>query len=250
MGKKEHIVLNDSHPLIRRIITAKYMKGCNELEIECKGQDLSRTIHKNVERLIGFEIVEQSRKRILIKTIGTGTDESFDAIFKRLVYITQTMSDEAVYLFKEKERDMEYFFDMELNLNKLTEFCIRLLSTKGHTKMQATASYYSMVLSLEELGDSYKELVELISNYKGKINPQISKITKEINEYHKLLTKVINAYSFENAIAIADRRDIIHNKIIKELKRTTKAEDVRILVEQKYLVRNIIKVMNEMMNLY
>jgi phosphate uptake regulator len=249
-GKTEKIALNSKHPLIRRIIAAKYMKGCKELEIECQGEDLSRVIHKNVERLIGFEIVEQNRKRILIKTIGTGTDESFDAIFKRLVYITQTMSDEAVYLFKEQEKDMGYFFDMELNLNKLTEFCVRLLSTKGHTKMQATASYYTMVLHLEEIGDSYKEIVELISEHEGKINPKLIKIMKEINDFHRQLTKVLNSYSLENAIALADKRDEIHNKIIKELRKVTAPKDAQILIEQKYLVRNIIRVMNEQMNLH
>lgn len=248
-GESEKIVIGEPHVLIKRIIAAKYMKGCKELEIECESQHVSRDIHKRVEGLVGFEIVEQSRKKILIKSIGVPTEESFDAIFRRVVYITQTMSDESVYLCQEKKRDMEYFFDMESNLNKLSEFCVRLLNTKGHSSQSATASYYAIILFLEEVGDAYKEIVELIAKQKGETNSIIIKLMKEINKYHWLFTKVYNQYSTENAIALAVKHDQIKKLIDSELEKKHKASDVRILMEQKQLVHLLIKMMNELMNL-
>ena len=148
---KESIDLTGIDSLIKRIVASKYLKGDDEIEIKIDSPEKARLVQKRVNELIGMEIIEQSKDRLLIKDMGGSSEDTFDSIIKRIVYLLNQISDESLKAIKNKETDLEYLEDMELNINRFTDYCFRLLNKKGYSDMKKTSVYYCLLFLLEEL---------------------------------------------------------------------------------------------------
>lgn len=240
--KKETVDLTKTDSLIKRIVASKYLKGADEIEVKFDSSEKSRIIQKRVDEMIGMEIVEQGKDRLLLKDIGGASEENFETILKRVLFLLNQISDETLKAVKNKETDLQYLEDMELNINRFTDYCFRLLNKKGYSDMRKTAVYYCIVFLLEDLGDCYKKLISYIDENKVKLNPEEIRLCEKINKYHKDFEKLFLKFDYGGAIELAKERD----KMIKEISRS-KQKDISKHFEN--ITETIIKMMGQLLNL-
>lgn len=245
---KETLDFTKIDMLLERITNAKFMKGCDEIEIKIDTSEKARQIQKRVDSMIGMEVIEQSKNRMLLKDMGAGNEDNIETISKRLLYLLQTISNEILKSIENNDLDIEYIKDMELNVNRFTEYGFRLLNRKGHKNPKKTAVSYCLLFLLEELGDYYKNLISYIIKNKIILNKKLSDLYIKINKYHKNLTSLFLNYTLDKAIALAKERDEITNIINSYLEKTKSVKETIILKTFEQITGTIIKIMNELMN--
>ena len=247
--KTVELDLSNTPILHKRILASKYMEGYDEIIITVKDAKQARQIQKRVDGLIGMEIIEQTKDRLVLKDMGTNDNETLQNITRRIFFLLKTISDDSLEAIKKKEKNLEYLEDMEKNVNKFTEYCFRVLNKKGFENKNQTAIQYTMIFLLENLGDEYKDLVKYINDEKIVLSDELTNIFKEIHTYHESMEKLFFKYSHADAEKLAKTRDKLVAKTASLLKKTHNTKEAVIIKLFDNIISTIIKVMNELMNL-
>ena len=160
----ERIRLNahDTDSLIERLIPAIYRVGYNEIEINYEGSETLKHIQDVLDReLIGFEIIAQGKSSCIIKDISGRDHEAFETLLKRsYLLLLSNAKDCSIALKKKDIKKLKEICHRDKNINKLTNFCERLLIKDTSFTTKKTAFLFHFIKELENLADEYKYLSE------------------------------------------------------------------------------------------
>lgn len=246
---KEILDLTNTNKLLRRIITARYFNGVDEIDVKVDSSEKLKVIQKRVSELIGMEIVEQSKNKILIKNIQGENIESFDTLFRRVFFLIDSLSDETLKAFKNKETDLEYLNEMETNINRFSDYCFRSLIKKGYSNYKKTPFFYCALFLLESLADEHKYLINYINENKMKLSNELIGIYADINKFYKNLANLFFKFSIESAISLAEEYDDINNNIKTSLKKLKSIANVTLLKDFARMSDLIINVQGQLLNI-
>jgi len=230
--------------LIKRILASRYLKGTDEIEVRVNTREKARTVQKRVDEMIGMEVIEQGKERLLIKAMGTGTEDDLDKIMQRVFFLLHTLSEDSLKAMRTGEKDLSYLSDMEENINRFTDYAFRMLNKRGHTNARKTAVIYCTLYLLEEIGDDYKK----INKHVEKTKTNYVSLFERIHNFFLTLEKNFRKFSYDNAINLAKERDSII-KEIRTLQEGAKKDELIFLSHAENLTDNIIKVMGQQLNL-
>ncbi|MBS3174943.1 hypothetical protein J4440_03630 [Candidatus Woesearchaeota archaeon] len=245
--EKEFLDFTKINKLLKRILASKYTKGTDEIEIKIDSLEKSRIIQKRVDEMIGMEVIEQSKDRLLIKDIQGTNIENFDNILRRVLYLINSLSEESLKSISKKETDLEYLQDIEKNINKFTDYCFRILNKKGYANYKNTSAMYCIIYLLEDLADEYKNLISYINENKIKLNNELILIYSKIDDYYKNLQKLFLKFDLEDAVNLADYRDKIIIFTSKQLKNTKSANEAIIIKNFERIIKIIIDIMDQLL---
>lgn len=144
---------------IKRPISMLYKLGYDEIQVEFEDPSVMELVQKEMQRLVGFEIVSQSRNNCIIKSVATASDSEFDPILRRIFLMLITMAKDSYAMILEKQFDqLKELTKLEETNNKLTLFCLRLLSKSGYSNYKKTSLVYNVVCHLEYLADEFRDI--------------------------------------------------------------------------------------------
>lgn len=247
---KEIVDLTTAGNLLNRIIAAKYMKGVDEIEAYVNSTEQSRLVQKRADLFIGMEVIEQSKQRLLLKDLNKDSEDTLTSISKRILFLLQTISDESLEAMKKGDFDLDYLQDMEVNVNKFTDYCFRLLNRKGFGNSYKKASYYTILFLLELLGDEYKAFVKFIMENNRAVNKDILKLYAAINTLHKHITEIFLNFSQKKAVTLAEEYYKINDELRRLLKVTTNKQEAIILMHYRNIKTFLFEILNETMKLH
>ena len=222
--KREMLDLTKTEKMLKRFIAAKYLKGADEIEVKFNTLEKSRIVQQRVKEMIGMEVVEQGKGSLVIKDITGAAEQNFDPLLKRVFYMLNAVTEESLKSLKQQETDLEYLEDMESNINRFTDYCMRLLNKQGHPDLSKTPMYFSLVVLLEQLADEHKRFLQSITKGKSPLPADLVRIYEKIHRLFRINEQLAGAFSHEKACSAAGLRD----EIIAELeKRIEKAKSAR-----------------------
>lgn len=199
-------------PLINRSITALYKKGVDELEIRFENKAETETLQKKaIPELLGFEILKQSQNSILIKDITGPADHDLDEIIRRIFLILDSMAEELINTL-DKKLDTKPVIDTDASVNKFVNFSQRILNKKGYKQFQKTSQIYSIMSSLEEIGDLFKYIALEFEKDK-KIDKNQIEILTEIRESLDTFRQLFFNFDKEKAVLFAKNFEKLKQKI-------------------------------------
>ncbi|MBS3168700.1 phosphate uptake regulator PhoU [Candidatus Woesearchaeota archaeon] len=233
--------------LLKRILASRYVRGCEEIEIKFDNLEKSRIIQKRVGEMIGMEIIEQNKDRLLVKDMQGITQDNFDSVLRRVLFLLNSLSDESLKSISNKETDLEYLKDVEKNLNRFSDYCFRLLSKKGYNDYKQTPVWYCIVTLLEDLGDDYKSLISYINDQKIKLSNDLIEIYKKVNSLHGDLTKLFSNFTFEHAVNLTLKRDEIIRDINRKLDTGKSVKETIVLKNFEKISNQIVDIMNQLL---
>jgi len=203
--------------LIRYIIYTVYRIGTNEIELYFENEkviDQNTNAHLFVidiiqqitENLIGFEIISQRENVIKIKQISTINIEEFTSTLKRIFFTLTNMSDDLTNAIENKNKELLQRIKELTNkkINKLSDFCHRIINKGGIIETNKAPQYYLIISILEEIGDSIENICNVAMNNKTESN-DIQKLTNLLTALYKLFCNTNNNnlnlfYSLKNEI--------------------------------------------------
>jgi phosphate uptake regulator len=148
-----------------------------------------------VDRFIGFEIVEHGKDYILIKDLGGITSKEFDNSLRRVFLLLQQMAEEVFEAIVEgNTSSVEAMHDIDINLDKFHDYCIRVLNKIGNKNPEQKSLYFATLFLIEMIGDEFKNIaIHLIQDFSTgnleTIKPLVKFVKEQIDNYYDLFYK-------------------------------------------------------------
>ncbi len=174
-----------------RLFAILYQQGVDEITIKYEKESQVRTILERVlPELLGMEVVEQSRTELKVRDVGRASVEEYDSILRRLWHILGVLLEDA-----QKGTSLEHVENVERTVNKLSNYCIRMLHK---TKKQPLTANYQLVSSLEDIADELKR------------RPKES--SKSLVDFFRSVEKLYYEYSLADAETVAEQFEKLKKK--------------------------------------
>jgi len=156
---------------------AKYSK-----ELETK--PIVEIMQGFVNRFIGFEIIDHGKDYVVIKDLSAPSSKEFDNSLRRVFLLVQQMAEEACESIKKGDyKPLLHTHDIDVNLDKFQDYCIRILNKLGSKETRKTSLLFSILYFLELIGDEYKNISHhLIYDFPNKKSKAIEGIALSIKE--------------------------------------------------------------------
>lgn len=154
-----------------------YQKGYDEVLIRSDALD---ELEKRVKDLIGYDVVEKTKKSILIKAVAQINEQEFDTMLKKLFHITLVIGD---LILTQHYAEAQ---DMERENNKYCDLCIRILFKNKYKYPNNGFALFALLRELEQIGDLYKLVAQE--------NCSLKDIFEQIHAYFRLYYELYYSY--------------------------------------------------------
>lgn len=241
-------------------VQSLYRFGYDEVEIKFdklttihhrtgKQTTYSSIIHFIISRCIGFEIIEQSEKRILIKHIIKEEQEDFKAILRRIFLLMIDTAESLLEGIKKNDADLlATIEDKHNNVNTFVSYCLRLLNKYGHPDVKQTCFYYHIIATIDKIMDILKYKARDAINHKKKFSRETTAIWEDINksirQYYKLF------YNFDLNIINQMEKNRYHVRNLLESKaKKIPAEELLYLTSMEQILETTLDLVDARMGL-
>jgi phosphate uptake regulator len=145
-----------------RQINMAYKRGYDELEVSYEDHKAYAEMLKELPNLIGFDVISSGKKQCTVKNIASGEIENLDSLMRRSFLTVLDMAEAAEQHAKDhSDSTAEHIALCEQNVDKLTDFCKRLLNKHGASDIARTTLLYSLLRDIERAGDQYSTMPEI-----------------------------------------------------------------------------------------
>ncbi len=184
----------------KNILSYLYQKGYDEVEVINLDSAVFTQIKERVSDLLGFEIIEHSAKRCVVKTVSKEMDSEFDNMLRRAFRITLELAGNLLEAVRRREYSrMSELRDLEKTTNMFTDFCKRVISKGSYKDPENSMYIYIIVRDLEKIADSYKRICDVFLARKGKalnISKKTVDLLERSNAFFEMFYKLF--YKFDS----------------------------------------------------
>ena len=217
LNKKE-LDISDLHPLINRTMMKIYQEGYDEIDVKFDNPVYLKNIQEVLPQLIGYEIIKQDRSSCTIKDIVKSSSEDFNVLFKKIFFLMKDIFKDGENALKEEDiSSMKNIIYRDLELNKVTNYCLRVLNKEGVADDNKISVYFAIIHTCEKVGDLYKNMLQTF------IDGNIKKDKKFLyfHEKMRLFFDEISFFTFKksktSALAISHQYDALKKEISSAL---------------------------------
>src|SRR3989338_1030460 len=172
-----------SRALIRRCLGALYKVGFDRFEVRFSHpQEFAHAQEVVYGEFLGFEIINQEKNSFSVRQLSHVGAEELDVVLRRIFRIIQGMANDSLEAIK--KNDAQWLASIvlrDLSINKLADFCRRVLNKQGLHAQEKVAPLYFIVETLEKIGDVYRDFSKL-SSEKIPLEKNIFLFQQKINE--------------------------------------------------------------------
>ncbi|MFH1439289.1 MAG: hypothetical protein ABIG89_01905 [Candidatus Woesearchaeota archaeon] len=221
-------ITNMSKRVIRWFLAGMHKGGYDEIEIFYKGEDQLELINELIKDLMmGFAIVEQSEKRVLLRLVTKENPDEFQTLLRRAFLVGLNLSDSCLIYIKTNKFDkLEKLTSLEKTNNQLTNFCERMIN-KGVLKESNNSHFlYVIVWNLEKIVDDYKYIVQYLSGRKKTISKEVIKLFEKINNHFRAYYELFYTFDSKKMSDLSIYRKETEKEIKKLLEKSKGEESV------------------------
>jgi len=184
-------VKNLNPRMIKWVLTAVHKAGYDEVEILFEDPSIFDIIQERLRELLGYMVIEHSKKRCLVKSISQGIEQEFDSTLRRAFLVTLSMAESALEMLRKGDNPhLKDITSLESTNNQLTNFCHRILNKRGYKDAKKTTYLYVIIMFLESIADSYKDICLYLSR------PENAKyvVSKKTISFFEKINKMLSTY--------------------------------------------------------
>lgn len=183
------IDLRGHDSFVKRNLNVLYREGYDRIEVLYDDSKIVEDIQETIDTTLpGFEILTQTSKGCVIKSIANPEESEFDSTLRRLFLITLSMGNESLEaVLKNKLSDLDKIKKKEITNNKLSNHCQRFLNKRGYENFKKTTHMYSVVRLLEQIADEYRDLCVYLLQNNIKLSKNTVSFYDKTNKFFELI---------------------------------------------------------------
>jgi len=230
--------------IIKKLLGEKYKLGVDEVELIFEDAKIGDMIKEYVQgALMGFEIFEESKDRLVIRDISKETVEDFEKTLRRCFHLLLVIGEDTEEAVRKNDvKYAERVVRKDRDLNRLVFFSGRQLSKRSQEYYGKIQFYFSLLERIENIGDTYKGMCAFFVESGKPLKKETINIVAELNR--KLREFVEIFYSHKSSYkAVKDYFEDVRKVRLKVLQLYThKNADVRYL----YYIGGTFQILNGM----
>ena len=137
----------------------------------------------------------------------------FELFLKRIFLIIKSNSEELLNSLKENKKNLNHIISTDLTINKLCYYCIRILNKKGYKNYREIPMIYSLILTLENIGDIHKNIAKEVIEGKLKLTKTDLKNLELSNELFYILETIFFKRDVNDIILLAKKYEILKKRL-------------------------------------
>lgn len=222
--------------IVNKTLIGAYKMGFGEIRLvyqNTKVEDLktkkeisaNKLIEDIINKFIGVEIIEQEKNYTVIKQVSKISETEFDNVLRRIFFILNSMSQETLKVIKNKDVELQKTITQKHDtIEKLTNYCLRLLNKKGHLDYKKTSLFYYFIFELEEIADVYNFIAKESLEKRLKPSKEALKLFEHVNKSWDTFYKMFYKYDKEKVISIIKDRRTLWGEINKIYKKASTSD--------------------------
>lgn len=222
--------------IVNKVLIGAYKMGFDEIKIvyqNTKLQDLKikkelpvdKVIEEAINNFIGVEIIEQEKNHTIIKQVSKISETEFDNVLRRIFFLLNSMSQETLKMITNNDQEIQKEINQKHDtIEKLTNYCLRLLNKKGHQDYKKTSLFYYFIFELEEIADIYNFIAKESLEKKLKFSKDALRLFEHVNKSWDTFYKMFYKYDKEKIITIIKDRRILWEEINKIYKKASTSD--------------------------
>jgi phosphate uptake regulator len=145
------------------VLAVLHKSGYDEIEISSDNPEAVKTIQERINTmLMGYEIIEQKGNSCIVKNVSGDYLAELDSLIRRIFLVALSLANNSLEEIKNNDREkLKEVLVLEQTINKLTNYCQRLLNKKPY-KDEKTIFTYIIVWVLESICDDYRDIIDFI----------------------------------------------------------------------------------------
>lgn len=201
----QKIILN-----FKNVMTRYYRDNKEVSVISC--------IHQEANRLIGLEIIKESKNQCILKDYSANLDNEFDNSVRRLFYLLKETADDFLINLKNKDKKTLYNVIIQKHdtITKHVSYCLRLLNKGINISNPKSNVLYHVIFSIDSIIDNLKYVCrEILPNSEKDLSKRSLKIIEDIVYLIKLYIDIHFNFNNDKVLDFIKRRYIIQKSFFK-----------------------------------
>jgi len=218
MGYKEIDINGLDRTTILYYIQTLYRAGYDEIKITFtnpttfhfrlnENENIISIIHNEVNRLIGYEIIQQKENFCIVKNLSQSTISEFDSVLRRIFLLINDTSSDLLKGAKEMSHSLiETVEEKHDSITKFVSYCLRLLNKYGYPDHRKTAIVYHIVLTLDRLTDVLKNVARDILKIKRRFDVKTIQLIQLVDQCIHTYSEYFFKFDLQKATKIYEKR--------------------------------------------
>ena len=250
-GKIEVDITDLDRDSLMFLIRCLYIRGFDEIHVRFSkattrhhkiGKEVTviSSIHQEVNRMNGVEVIQQKEDYCLIKDISEGTIKEFDTVLRRIFLLLVDASQDLLTGIKDgKEYLLESINERHDTITKFIAFNLRLLNKYGYPETTKTTSLYHTISSLDEIIDILKYVSRYIVDNHVHPSKETNSIMESIHKTICLFHDFFYGYDNKKVEHISRNRTEVLERI-KSISRKLSQHDIFIITNMEQILEIVI----------
>ena len=208
-------------------LKAAYIKGYEEIEIILEENLGIKTLQDIFSSMIGFEIVEQNKHKILLKDMSYEGEISPLMLMRKCFSMIYSCSEEGLRAVKENKKEtLKELKERDFVLNRFINFYLRKINYNSWATEENSKILFSFINLLEKLGDHYANMCSDLSTLNLSLNDETIKIWEYLNKMTETLSTNFFEFNNEAIVMIFDSIHTLSKKIEEQIKNVRDKENL------------------------
>ncbi|MBI5389971.1 hypothetical protein HZB02_00605 [Candidatus Woesearchaeota archaeon] len=134
---------------LMKVIPSLYRMGVQQIVCLISKPEQMENVSQICGGLIGFEVVDQTKQKMVLQEITRESEENFKTILRRIFLLLLEMT--------ESQHEQEVLV-LNKNCKRLINYCQRLIVKRGYEEVTKTPFYFLLLDQLEKIGDEVRWL--------------------------------------------------------------------------------------------
>lgn len=228
--KKLFIEIKENNKrVIRGFLYGAYKNNFDEIEISFKDESILKSLSKEAEGLLGFEIISQKKGHCVLKNVATPNRDSFNDLVNKIFLLTISFANDTFEAIKRKENESLNNIELqESTQNKIVLASIRILQLEKENIVLYPQLMHYVLSELEAIGDDIKYICQYHKNYKINLNKETEKL------FYNFIEHLRKTYSLYLKFNLEDLQNevVLREPFIKEANKLIESseKDQRVLI--------------------
>jgi len=200
---------NELEKLVNIWLIRAYQEGATEIKLI--GNFGKGRFKRTLDELIGFEIIKQASDHIIIKDLSGTSNEDFDILFRRIMFLIKTILEDSYDALKDNNKQIiQELIDKDQEINKFCSHCIRSLAIK---KLPEEKQKYYLLNQMEEMGDVIKDIHNKVLKYDFEVDNKFLETLFQVIYFFTLCHDFYFNPKRKAALDIANMYELLRKRI-------------------------------------
>lgn len=192
--EKEITIKDEDSPRIRTMLSSLYRRGYDKITLNSKNPIPFVEINKIIDSLMGFVVVEQSSKKVVVKNLMSENFEETPNIINKMFITTKYFMSEMIGYLKNNEMKEIELRELKTSIIRLRDYCQRMIHISNFDK-DKRYEYYNLIYIIEKISGNFIDFLR----YRTLKKIDIELLEKSLQLFSESY-KIYSEKKFENAV--------------------------------------------------